>query len=323
MTNQILSQMQRLLLTQIVQWMTAAAVLISYKKGPDVGSKSVRTQRQYEELLRNQRSLTSLGFTVLPKLNQPALITPATKDSESSPSTPCQDPEPDLESEGNTSDVSTAPPVAESQLSAGLARGVREAWEEELEEQEWSGVDIRSWDELREQIKKDLAKGGKALPLSQERVGLQPAWKLHISGAKKKMRTVDILIMHLQDPAVVPNYMSTNLKRKPRDKPAAYNRPVRWRKSAGDTPRQNLMSHTLRAFSLQYIKTSYIIADEVRCEIAIANGEVTDVDSDDDDGDDDDNALMNYMHRYPVILSFRSIYQYNFVFFVVPYDKKN
>ncbi|OJA20732.1 hypothetical protein AZE42_13582, partial [Rhizopogon vesiculosus] len=131
---------------------------IRYKKGPDVGSKSVRTQRRYKELLQNQKSLTSLGFTVLPKLNQSALITPAAKDSESSPSTPCQDPEPDLESEGNTSDdagtitpVSTAPPVADSQLSAGLARGVEEAWEEELEEQERSGVNIRSWDELRTQ----------------------------------------------------------------------------------------------------------------------------------------------------------------------------
>ncbi|OAX32694.1 hypothetical protein K503DRAFT_776408, partial [Rhizopogon vinicolor AM-OR11-026] len=115
---------------------------IRYKKGPDVGSKSVRTQRRYIELLRNQKSLTSLGFTVLPKLTQPALITPAAKISESSPSTPCQDLEPDLEPEGNTSDdagtmtpVSTAPPVADSQLSAGLDRGV-EAWEEELEEQE-------------------------------------------------------------------------------------------------------------------------------------------------------------------------------------------
>jgi hypothetical protein len=63
--------------------------------------------------------------------------------------------------------VSTAPPVADSQLSAGLSHGVEGAWEGELEEKERSGVDIRSWDELREQIKKDLAKGGKALPLSQ------------------------------------------------------------------------------------------------------------------------------------------------------------
>jgi len=35
---------------------------IYHKKGPDVGSKSVRTQRRYKELLRNQKSLTSLGF---------------------------------------------------------------------------------------------------------------------------------------------------------------------------------------------------------------------------------------------------------------------
>jgi hypothetical protein len=37
--------------------------------------------------------------------------------------------------------------------------------EDELEEEEQAGVDIRGWDKLREQIKKDLANGGKTLPL--------------------------------------------------------------------------------------------------------------------------------------------------------------
>src|SRR5258706_15699152 len=36
--------------------------------------------------------------------------------------------------------------------------------------------------------------------------------------------------------------MSTTLKRKPRDKPAAHNRPVKRRKSAGDTPRTSAHS---------------------------------------------------------------------------------
>lgn len=58
-------------------------------------------------------------------------------------------------------------PAPDSQLSTGLARDAEEIWEDELEEEEQAGVDIRGWDELREQIKKDLAKGGKTLPLSR------------------------------------------------------------------------------------------------------------------------------------------------------------
>jgi len=141
-----------------------------YKKGPDVGSKSARTQRRYKQLLRNQKSLTNLGFTVQPKSYQSAHVTPATK--ESLPSTSCQDSESDLEAEENGLDADIMSPVSEtpapdSQLSTGLARDAEEAWEDELEEREQAGVDIRGWDELREQIKKDLAKGGKTLPLSQ------------------------------------------------------------------------------------------------------------------------------------------------------------
>jgi hypothetical protein len=42
-----------------------------------------------------------------------------------------------------------------------------EAWEDELEEQERGGVEVRSWEELRTQIKDDLAKGAKTLSLSR------------------------------------------------------------------------------------------------------------------------------------------------------------
>lgn len=49
----------------------------------------------------------------------------------------------------------------------GLAHVVGEEWEEELEEREQAGVEIRGWHELREQIKTDLAKNSKTLPLSR------------------------------------------------------------------------------------------------------------------------------------------------------------
>ncbi|OJA20854.1 hypothetical protein AZE42_13849, partial [Rhizopogon vesiculosus] len=95
----------------------------------------------------------------------PGLVT-STTGRESSPSTSHQDSE---LVEENTPPVSEPEiPVVEPQLSTGLVHDAEEAWEEELEEQEQAGVDIRGWDELREQIKKDLVKGGRTgLPLSQ------------------------------------------------------------------------------------------------------------------------------------------------------------
>ncbi|KIK80774.1 hypothetical protein PAXRUDRAFT_36084 [Paxillus rubicundulus Ve08.2h10] len=51
-------------------------------------------------------------------------------------------------------------------LNPGLAREAKEAWEDELEEQEQGGIEVRGWNELREQIKSDLSKGAKTLPLS-------------------------------------------------------------------------------------------------------------------------------------------------------------
>ncbi|KIK38771.1 hypothetical protein CY34DRAFT_25514 [Suillus luteus UH-Slu-Lm8-n1] len=141
-----------------------------YKKGPDVGSKSARTRRRYKQLLQNQKPLTSLGFTIQPKLYQSTHVTPATE--ESSSLTSHQHLEPDSESEEDDLDADIMSPMSEtpapdSQLSTGLACDAEEIWEDELEEEEQAGVDIRGWDELREQIKKDLTKGGKTLPLSR------------------------------------------------------------------------------------------------------------------------------------------------------------
>ncbi|OAX38194.1 hypothetical protein K503DRAFT_770733 [Rhizopogon vinicolor AM-OR11-026] len=69
--------------------------------------------------------------------------------------------------------------------------------------------------------------------------------------------------------------MSTNLKRKPRDKPAAHDRPVKQRKSAGETPRTSGTRSYMGEFSA-FEGGDKTIADEVRHEIAVANGESID-----------------------------------------------
>ena len=40
-------------------------------------------------------------------------------------------------------------------------------WEDDLDECIWAGIKIRSWEDLQKQIKEDLQKGSKTLPLSQ------------------------------------------------------------------------------------------------------------------------------------------------------------
>jgi hypothetical protein len=56
----------------------------------------------------------------------------------------------------------------EPSMDVGLASNVEEMWEDELQEREQGGVEVRGWYELREQIKKDLEKGAKThLPFSQ------------------------------------------------------------------------------------------------------------------------------------------------------------
>lgn len=85
---------------------------------------------------------------------------------------------PDGPDQGNTSETAAtalmtmdAPALTgddrDPEDPAGLARVVEEAWEEELEEREQAGVEIKGWDELCEQIKTDLAKSSKTSPLSR------------------------------------------------------------------------------------------------------------------------------------------------------------
>ncbi|KAI6032393.1 hypothetical protein EDC04DRAFT_2898210 [Pisolithus marmoratus] len=53
-----------------------------------------------------------------------------------------------------------------SEHDPGLIQGTEDAWEDALVEQEHGGVEVQGWDELWDQIKDDLAKGVKTLPLS-------------------------------------------------------------------------------------------------------------------------------------------------------------
>ena len=165
-----------------------------YKKGPDVGSKSERTRQRYKKLLANQTSLANFGFAfssqqsrvpqpgpqasntlptvesaaptlVIDKATEPLILSP--------PPSPAEEP-------GEFPSV-TAPCSTDTQGSLGhdlddglisngdgLVEDAEDAWEEVLEEQERGGVEIRGWDELREQVKDDLAKGAKTgLPFSR------------------------------------------------------------------------------------------------------------------------------------------------------------
>ncbi|KAG1847026.1 hypothetical protein DFJ58DRAFT_730355 [Suillus subalutaceus] len=85
--------------------------------------------------------------------------------------------------------------------------------------------------------------------------------------------------------------MSLNLKRKPRDKPAAYTRPAKKQKITNDTPSRNgnildPAEERDNGDFLNFEGGNQAIADEVRHEIAVANGEIVGINSDDESEED-------------------------------------
>ncbi|KAI6038100.1 hypothetical protein EDC04DRAFT_2896829 [Pisolithus marmoratus] len=175
-----------------------------YKKGPDVGSKAEHMKQCYKKLLENQTSLTNFRFTSsaalqprtdknLPpaaKMDVPLVAPTVCTDDEVIPVSPasptnqlplCREPESPHGTLASDSDMDVqvthnheAPNTLESGpdnigLSVeadGFVEDAEEAWEDELEEQERGGIKIRGWHELCNQIKSNLAKGAKTLPLS-------------------------------------------------------------------------------------------------------------------------------------------------------------
>ena len=128
-----------------------------YKKGPDIGSKAVRTKQRYRKLLQNQTSLTSFGFICKPRPSSPHL-----------PNGLCMSEEPNV-TEDDSADLvqSMAETLEEENTGAemqnsrdelqeahliendmGLIWSTEEEWEDELEEQERGGVEVRGWDKL-------------------------------------------------------------------------------------------------------------------------------------------------------------------------------
>ncbi|KAI6113506.1 hypothetical protein EV401DRAFT_1890177 [Pisolithus croceorrhizus] len=152
---------------------------MEYKKGPDIGSKSAHTKQHYQKLLQNQTSLTSFGFVHIPWSPSPS----PSSDASPIPSSPLCTPDPpvkvpeqpffpsndglQIQSDSNyTTGMSGDSREADlAEYDVGLVQGMEDAWEEELEEQEHGGVEVWGWDELWNQIKEDLAKGAKTLPL--------------------------------------------------------------------------------------------------------------------------------------------------------------
>ncbi|KAJ6507587.1 hypothetical protein DFH09DRAFT_1101123 [Mycena vulgaris] len=164
-----------------------------YKKGPDIGSKSDRTKCRYRDQIATQQALTQLGFSVAPN-PKPVPPSNAVESMDQADGEEASDvdmlsvhsgrsgamsvDEFDVEGPGveepnddeATVDVSDA---ADSQPSSRAAspspdeEGIREM-EAEFDTLVSKAVEkIKDWVELREQIKLELKKKGKGLPLSK------------------------------------------------------------------------------------------------------------------------------------------------------------
>jgi hypothetical protein len=149
-----------------------------YMKGPDVMSKSKRTQRHHRKANRNQTHLDNFGFSIS--------CPPATHTRNALPNqVMVHQKSPDIEIEAvqpaiwdETVEVEIPPQIREESVEvtipsppdredeSGGAQG-KHGWEDDLDECIQAGVEIRSWEDLRKQIKEELQKGSKTLPLSK------------------------------------------------------------------------------------------------------------------------------------------------------------
>jgi hypothetical protein len=175
----------------------------TYKKGPDVMSKSERTQRRHAQAMQGQGRLTGFGFKApsypvrVVGVKQPAkppselipidqpIAQPRSPSPMESPlpgpsrvrsSSVLSDPSTDNDSEAVTdpgfADVDENEAEAQngnvSELEADMNEDEIEEWEGELEEGlQGPKSHIRDWADLRKQIKDHLKKNSKTLPLSQ------------------------------------------------------------------------------------------------------------------------------------------------------------
>ncbi|KAI6140787.1 hypothetical protein BKA82DRAFT_36334 [Pisolithus tinctorius] len=156
----------------------------TYKKGPDVMSKSVWTQQQYRAYWKGQSLLDSFGFTknaipplATPHVDKPSSLTPhapvvpqvcsismvsisdTSNESESLDSDDLHGSETGMEGMGDLDSNLITEDSSMSEME-------NEAWEDELMMTFMSHDTIHDWSVLREQIQQDLKKH-KHLALSQ------------------------------------------------------------------------------------------------------------------------------------------------------------
>ncbi|KIN98817.1 hypothetical protein M404DRAFT_16577 [Pisolithus tinctorius Marx 270] len=154
----------------------------SYKKGPDVMSKSECTQSRYWVQWCNQSCLDAFGFARQSNAStsqaQQASVSVLSISSEESLSNVATD-----QTEWNTianeaewrvspswsqdSTVEDGVPGPDEDVGEGQPLPVMEAWEEELDMAVSQNEEIHDWKVLQDQIRADLKKHSKALPLSQ------------------------------------------------------------------------------------------------------------------------------------------------------------
>ncbi|KAK7059393.1 hypothetical protein R3P38DRAFT_2406648, partial [Favolaschia claudopus] len=153
----------------------------AYKKGPDVASKSARSQRRHRGAIAAQQKLTAFGFSAH-QSSQERVSDEDVEELVDGHEDAAQDSDVDMASVRSESarSVASSMSVDGSQSSSPSdsdtddedavdENGIHE-WELEAEFDSLvlkAVAQIKSWEELREKIKKELKKKGKSLRLAQ------------------------------------------------------------------------------------------------------------------------------------------------------------
>jgi hypothetical protein len=159
----------------------------AYVKGPDVGSKSARTQRRYKKQIRTQTKLDNWVVVHAPSESNPSKRPtdqpPVISDSPINMAVDFEDGVElsesglssvvDVELEERCDDGANIPGLSQADDSDEKQEEGGEDSEWEIEAEVCESItasdakpDIRTWDILRDEIKKDLRRKGNTLPLS-------------------------------------------------------------------------------------------------------------------------------------------------------------
>lgn len=135
-------------------------------KGPDVMSKSARTRRRYRQANHGQKTLEAFAFSI--SRQQKSLENLVVRQESVEVEIP-----PTIREE--SVEIKIPPAISQESANAEIlsdadldtCEEVGKGWEDDADECVHGNIEIRAWDELREQIKKDLKKNSNCLPLSK------------------------------------------------------------------------------------------------------------------------------------------------------------